>query len=373
MSSRQFLSTLLLTLGLFTSPARAQIGADGTVGTVVTPAGTTFTITGGTTAGSNLFHSFSDFSVPIGGTALFNNATSITNIFSRVTGGNTSNIDGILRANGTADLFLINPAGIIFGQNASLNLGGSFIATTAESVVFSDGIEFSAVRPERSPLLTVNVPIGLQMGIAPGDIAVRGNGHRLRGGVIFPLNRGNTPNGLQVNSGNTLALIGGNVDLEGGILSATGRIELGAIGRNNTSGQVAIAPASTGWSFNYENINQFNDIRLSQKAFVDAGNSIQMQGRNINLAENSIVLIENQNLQDAQSIEVNATESIEIVGGTNTSGFISTGFYSQAFRGNGGDLELSTPKLIMSDGAKVSTVAFGTANGGHDLEGLQHK
>ena len=100
-----------------------------------------------------MFHSFEGFSVLNGGSASFNNAADVTNIFNRVTGGDVSNINGVIRANGNANLFLINPAGVIFGEGGSLDIGGSFYGSSADSILFEDG-EFSAVNNLEQPILT---------------------------------------------------------------------------------------------------------------------------------------------------------------------------------------------------------------------------
>ncbi|HRI39348.1 MAG TPA: filamentous hemagglutinin N-terminal domain-containing protein, partial [Nitrospira sp.] len=112
----------------------------GKLGTVVTPDGTTFKITGGTRSdegrGTNLFHSFDQFSVGPGDVAKFLNTTPAPhteNIVSRVTGQSPSSIFGTIDTTNYpgANLFLMNPAGIIFGPTAKLDIGGSVTFTTA--------------------------------------------------------------------------------------------------------------------------------------------------------------------------------------------------------------------------------------------------
>ena len=171
-------------LGSFTSCALvlAQVLPDHTLpnNSIVTNQGHTSILNGGTKAGSNLFHSFQQFSVSTGDTVYFNNTLDIQNIISRVTGSSISNIDGLIKTNGKANLFLINPSGFLFGDEARLNIGGSFVASTASSVKFSDGNQFNATLPQATPLLSINVPTGLQFGANPGGIVVQGDGQGTR-------------------------------------------------------------------------------------------------------------------------------------------------------------------------------------------------
>ncbi|MEM1367200.1 MAG: filamentous hemagglutinin N-terminal domain-containing protein [Cyanobacteria bacterium P01_H01_bin.15] len=157
--------------------AYAQIVPDGSTGTTVQPdveiRGTpSDRIDGGTIRNNNLFHSFQDFNINAGRGAYFNNPAGIANIFSRVTGANVSSIEGVLGVLGDANLFFINPNGIIFGAGARLDVSGSFVGSTAESVLF-DNYEFSASSLDTPPLLTIGIPLGLQVGANPGDIVVR--------------------------------------------------------------------------------------------------------------------------------------------------------------------------------------------------------
>ena len=141
-----YLLLLSCYLGLFPASAIAQIIPDGTLGsessrTVPDTVNNlpSDRISGGATRGSNLFHSFREFNIGEGRGAYFENPSGIANIFTRVTGGQSSNILGTLGVQGNANLFLINPKGIVFGPNARLDLRGSFIGSTADSIVFNNG------------------------------------------------------------------------------------------------------------------------------------------------------------------------------------------------------------------------------------------
>jgi filamentous hemagglutinin family protein len=165
--------------------AQTAIAPDNTlpVNTLVNfnSANKTYTITGGTQVGTNQFHSFQDFSVPTGNTAHFDTAPTIVNAIGRVTGSNVSNIDGILRTNGATNLYLVNPNGIIFGANAKLDIAGSFSASTANSIKFSDGSEFSATNPQAPPLLNVTIPLGLQYGKSNAGATIVNQGNLVAG------------------------------------------------------------------------------------------------------------------------------------------------------------------------------------------------
>jgi filamentous hemagglutinin family protein len=359
---RPFLGAIIT--GLLTSgmllPAIAQVTSDGTINTTVKPNGNNFSILNGIEKGNNLFHSFREFSIPTGGSAIFYNSTDVVNIINRVTGGNISNIDGLIKTQGNANLFLINPAGIIFGKNARLDIGGSFLGTTASSIQFADGFEFSAVNPQSTPLLTVSVPVGLQMSNA-GVIEFNGSGYSLNRLSNSALRAASNSN-LQVKPQKTLTLLGGNITMMGSRVStSSGKIELASV----SEGFINLYPTSGAWEFGYEKALRLGDIKLDQ-AIIDAlspgGGSIHLQARNIFLHNGSNVVIQNQGLKPSGGISLNATESLE-VSGLHPKQFLFSDIRSESLLGFAGDISIFTQRLKLSGGEGINILTLNTQGG----------
>jgi filamentous hemagglutinin family protein len=308
-------------------------------------------IEGGAQRGQNLFHSFEEFNVSEGrGSFFFSPDEAIQNILVRVTGGNRSEILGRLVTFGNSEpnLFLINPNGITFGGNAGF-FGGSFVASTANSVVFDNGFEFSTTNSQVPPLLSINVPLGLQFGANPGSIVTQ------------------SAASLFVQPGSTLALVGSEVVLDGGrLLAPDGRVELGSVAANS---RVNLIATNTGYALGYESTEDFQDIRLLRNAFVYAGGeeggSIQVQGRNVTLTDGSIIGLLIEGAAVGASLSVNASESVQVIGRSADGQLGSALFasFDSDSTGDLGNLTINTSRLLISDGASVSASNFGSGDG----------
>ncbi|MCC5640126.1 S-layer family protein [Nostoc sp. CHAB 5844] len=339
-------------------PTTAQIIPDTSLpqNSIVPPNCIDCEITGGTRVGNNLFHSFEQFSIPTGGVAYFNNAVTVENIISRVTGNSISNIDGLIRTNPAANLFLLNPYGIIFGPNASLDVGSSFIATTASKLAFADGTVFNTTTNGTTPLLTISRPIGLIFNQTPGRIVNQ----------AASLDLNDNPIGLQIPAGRTLALVGGEVALEGGFLTTPGgRIELGSVSGNSV---VSLTPIDKGWMLGYAGVQNFQDITLNQAAFIGSsdlmGADIKIQGRLVSLTEGSQISSLAGTGGQAGNLQINASEQLELV--ATPADFFITSLANEVegeATGEGRILGITTKRLIIQNGAQVSTSTFGAGRG----------
>ncbi|MEG5175683.1 two-partner secretion domain-containing protein, partial [Microcoleus sp. B3-D7] len=345
--------------------ANAQIVPDNTLGaesSVVTPKVNIRgiqgdRIDGGAIRGANLFHSFEQLSVLEGRGAYFTNPAGILNILSRVTGANRSKINGRLGVDGNANLFLINPNGIVFGPSASLDVQGSFLATTANAVKLGDTGLFSASQPSSSNLLSVSPSALWFNAVAAQPIVNRSQAPSL----INQPNSGGLPPGLQVQPGRTLALVGGNVFLESGRLTAAGgRIELGSVAR---VGEVSLSSSGNNFVLGYDSINNFGNISLSNKAFVDAsgagGGDIQIRGGRFSMTQRSNIWANTLGAENGKQVLVGATEVELSENSYLTADVTDTG------TGSGGDIRIDTGRLLVRDGAQVSTTTSrGSGNGG---------
>lgn len=324
------------------SPAIAQISADTNLpdGQTAVKSGTTsgldFLITGGTKVGNNLFHSFKNFSIPESGSAIFQNDANLANIINRVTGGLESNINGLIQTNGNANFFLINPNGIIFGPNASLNIGGSFIGSTAASLKLSNGDEFSATNPTK-PLLTVSVPLGLQFGTKAESITNQSQ-------FIRPVVK-------------SFAFVGGEIKGESGkIIAPGGRIDFGAVGENSF---VELSQDPEGFTLGYAEVESFGDIQLNSSLLNVSGpgsGKIQLQGQTVNLDQSALFAVTFPNgIQEGGGINLRGAE-ININGS----------FIQAITLGNlqGGDVTLEAEKVVIQAQSVVSAETRNLGQGG---------
>jgi len=387
------LKSLLLAglVGLSTSPIQAQqVISDQTLSrpSVVTSTDNTFIITGGTDIGRHLFHSFSEFSVPTNGVASFQGINPrVTDIFTRVTGSSPSTINGALEIRqpdgsiSTANFFLLNPHGIIFGSNASLNVGGSFLATTGDRVLFADGTQFSADPIKTSSLLTISAPIGVQFGQEPGEIR-----NQSQVNVEFSSNGTPINGGLQVPRGHTLAFLGGDVVFQGGVAVATaGRIEVGSIAGFE---RIDLFPTQTGWRVGYADTQNFGTIRLTGGAGIGGldGSAIALRGEQIAMLDDSRVVAESD-LQSGAPVRLDAAQSVVLsrsLLGTRTSSDENAGDVSviaprlrlldrsqivsnTSGQGNSGEIRVRVGTLRMQEDAGIGTATASRGNGGNVL------
>ncbi|CBN58921.1 MULTISPECIES: filamentous hemagglutinin N-terminal domain-containing protein [Kamptonema] len=413
-------STLLFALLLlFPFPALAQIVPDNSLGAEssrTVPATInnlpSDRIEGGANRGVSLFHSFREFNVGEGRGAYFANPNGIINIFTRVTGGNPSNILGVLGVQGNANLFLLNPRGIIFGPNARLDLRGSFIGSTGSGIFFDNGFEFSAVDANAVPLLAINIPVGLNFRENPGTIV---NTSQAIGPtptlpplpIEIPVSN---KLGLAVAPGQTLALIGGDIQLQGGNLTAySGQILLGSV---QSPGLVQFEPTALGLNLNYDNIQNFGNLEMNG-AFINTsglgGGKIDIRGSNVTVSSSGIlgltlgnidgrdININAQNLRIdkgsqiipatlgdgmGSDLNIHATDSVEMIGlgieGYQRvySEYLASGAFNPfdpqiilsagtAGSGAAGEINIDTGWLLLRDGATGGTNTFSAANAGN--------
>jgi filamentous hemagglutinin family protein len=292
-------------------------------------------ITGGTRpgGGGNVFHSFGSFNVPSNTTANFLNNSGLptSNILGRVTGGNISNILGTIQTTGfgNANLFLMNPAGFLFGPNATLNVGGMVAFTSADYLRLADGGRFNAIANAGSADILTAAPVAAFgfLGSNPGAISLQGSQ-------------------LTVAEGTGIALVGGDITGQGTTLKApSGQINLVAlkqVSNPTVPGEVLVNGSGQGSSFTPTGFAALGTISFSQGSTIDVTG---VQGSGSEQAPGKVVIRGGQFIMNASSILANA--------------------YSDAFGPPPGTIEVTVDHAVLEH--SIIRASAGTAHHGGNI------
>ncbi len=321
----------------------------GNLNTAVTQSGNVYNITDGTRAGTNLFHSFGNFSVGSGDIANFLNNTQLptTNILSRVTGGNVSNIYGTIQTTdfGNANLFLMNPAGIIFGPNATLNVGGSVAFTTANYLKLmepdgSNAGSFHADPLSSSALTSAPITSFGFLSSNSGSITVQGSQ-------------------LSVSDGMNISLVGGNVTIQSGApdMGVTQPARLSA-----PNGLIRLASAASPGDFDATTLQPLANV--DGTLFPSSGSITLAPGSHINVSgTNNVSIRDGQfvlSVNDAVLITAESAGPLETISLSPGSSIIS----SNQGAAPGADVQIIAGNLQL-DGASIQSLTTGDGPGGN--------
>ena len=376
--------------------------------TIVNIKDNTFTISGGTIKNTNLFHSFDQFNIHKGETAIFNDS-GFQNTIGRVTGCNYSWINGIINSNAD-NLYMINNNGFIFGSNAKLNLAGSFYISSCDYIKFDDQSKFfSSI--DKNSTLTYSSPN--TFGFLTNNVKP----------ILFNIDNNKISNEIQnnfsVKLGKTLSIIGGDIEIINidnsttlesiknsseniknfAISSPEGEINIISVGSEgevinndlfiyNTSnpkyGTIKISDNNLNVSGNYsgsiyikgENIFINNSaiyaesLSNDKKQIInkDISGSVNIDCDNITFSNGSFISGNTNGLYNGETILIKAKENV-IFKGIDSDGNVSkisieTNSKDES-AGNGGTLEIQAGKdILFKDGAYISDFTFGKGNAG---------
>jgi filamentous hemagglutinin family protein len=395
-------SSCIILLSINSLSTNAEVTLDGTLGRGGTLPGPDYLIGAdlGRQHGGNLFHSFQGFNLQSHESATFSGPNSVSNIISRVTGGNPSQIDGLIRSTiPNADMYFLNPYGIMFGPNARLDVQGSFHASTADYLRLGDGGRFDA-RNHRSSLLTI-APIEsfgfLNRQVAP--ISIQGHGEVTQDWVI------NQSTGLNVRKGKTLSLIGGQIDMWMGTFFKTMTIDdegnesteitrlptiSAPFGRINLASVASQGEVKLGGDFvDISSFSQLADIHIKKNSLLrtsgEGGGNIFIRGGQF-FADDSAIEGKTLGSKDGGVIDIRAgaislTNGATLNGNTEgssrgtdillhaTDSIMAIGDASDIYADSGIPQKLTSEelgdggKISLKDGASISANTSGGGNG----------
>ncbi|MCP4688157.1 MAG: filamentous hemagglutinin N-terminal domain-containing protein, partial [Desulfobacterales bacterium] len=377
-------------------PVHGQVILDGTMGAAGELSGPEYDIKAdyGRTAGANLFHGFSTFNVNTAEKATFSGPAHVQNIISRVSGGEASSIDGTIQSTiPGANLYLLNPAGVMFGENASLDLTGSFHVSSGDYLLMGENDRFYTT-PRPGEVLSASAPTAFGfLGDSAGPITLHGKG-KIEGGEAGPP-------GLVVQEGQTISLIGGDIEIKGTFteeINGDGAVSITPFGKSLVAkaGRVHIAsvasagevtPTSAGLDVT---ASTRGEISISDGAIIDVSGvgsgSVFIRGGKFFLGNGSEMLADATGAQNggvtdilADEVALHNSEIFSDATGSGNGGDITINgvesvsitesrVYSDATgeNSNAGNVSISTKRLTVVEG-QVSSEAVGEGAGGEIL------
>lgn len=354
--------------------AQAQIVPDNTLGANGSVVDSNGLITGGLrfSQSANLFHSFGRFDIAPDSAGVFVNPIGVTNIFARVTGNMPSSINGVLGVDGSANLYFINPNGILFGTGSGLNLkGGSLTISTANGIEFANsGGVFSTVNPQQ-PLLTMQVPVGLQIGNQSESI--RFNNAQVALGSID-----------RTKIKQNLVVVGGDVLINNSILEVNnfqssleiaGISESGTVKLDSSIEQTIVLPENAKRSNLYVQNDLSNNGVTSISNINESSGNIRIQARDVNISNlsnlpDSRAYILNQSVGENQNTKsgnviIDSTGDVKVLG-------VNSIILADVPKGNtliGGDITIKAQNLSVLEGGTITvTPLAGTTTLGGNID-----
>ena len=340
------ISLCLWSLGVLSSPgSRAQVtGPEG-----IPLAGPNYIVPPelGKTRGSNLFHSFLEFNIATGESITYTGPDTIANIISLITGGQPSHIDGTIRSEITdANLFLLNPNGVVFGANAQLDVNGSFHVSTADGVRFADDAIYTGNLGDESSL-TVAPPVAFGfMRESPSLV----QSIRIEG------------SSLTVPPGQTLSVVGGDITMAGGSLLASGGhlnlISMGDASQVNVPLDTnTLSPdlleALGGGGGNAGRIELSSGAALSTNG--DGGGRIVIRGGHLTVDDSRISSSNNGSMDSpGAGIDIDVTGTVQLLNGS-----VVFSSVAQGATRRGGDITVTAHEILIAEGASITTSGTG--------------
>jgi filamentous hemagglutinin family protein len=307
----------------------------------------------GKQVGSNLFQSFGKFGLSTGETAAFSGPATINNVIGRVTGGNLSSIDGKIQSTiAGANLYLINPSGIVFGPNATVDVKGSFQASTADYLKLSDGARFQATNPDASTFSAASpVAFGF-LTATPAAITINGS----------TLAQPATPAPVPAN----LGLVAGPVTITGGTLRApAGTIQVTGVAG---MGEVPVDPRNTAaltvTSFAPVGITNRSLLTASTPAGPGSGGSVFIRAGALTI-DASTVAANNSGSGPGGQLVLRGDSQVTLSNGAATNGAAAVQAVAQG-GGSGAGVTISTAPtgVIRVDASTLTVGSSGSGNGG---------